>query len=206
MSHTHQAIETGDPVTRGRPRSPEADRAIMAATMKLLSERGFSGLSIEAVAAEAGVGKTTIYRRYASKTELVIDAMSNKMSLDDIPDTGSLRGDLLSLHSHSLHGQSLQLLAGGGSTLIGTVLAEKERHPELLDTFRRLVTDRRREQFKYVVARAKSRGEIDESFEADYLVPLVFGSILLRTIAGMEVNDRIIEKIVDIALNGVLKR
>ena len=67
------------PVARavGRPRDPEADRAILEATIELLAEDGFGGLSIEAVAARAGVGKTTVYRRWPSKIPLVVDALTH---------------------------------------------------------------------------------------------------------------------------------
>jgi AcrR family transcriptional regulator len=174
--------------------------------MKLMLERGFSNLSIEAVAAEAGVGKTTIYRRYPGKIELVLDAMSSFMRLGEVPDTGSLRGDLMALHAHKAHETSLRMLAGPASTLIGTVLAEKERHPELLDTFRKLVADRRREQFRTIVERAKRRGEIAANVNGDDIGPLIFGSLLARTVAGLEITDEVITRTVDYLLNGVLKR
>lgn len=191
---------------RGRPRSIEADRAIMEATMKLLMEQGFSNLSIESVAATAGVGKTTIYRRYPGKLELVIAAMSNYMMLGEVPDTGSLRGDLLAFHTHSYHGSSMQLFAGAGITMLGAVLSEKERNPELLSTFRRLVTDRRRAQYKTVVERAVKRGEIEKSVDSDYVASVLFGSMIARTVAGMVLTDEVIEQTVDNLLNGLLKR
>ncbi|MDA1296859.1 MAG: TetR/AcrR family transcriptional regulator [Chloroflexi bacterium] len=191
---------------RGRPRSAEADRAIMEATMKLLMAEGFSNLSIESVAAAAGVGKTTIYRRYSGKLELVIAAMSSFMMLGEVADTGSLRGDLLGFHSHTGHGFSLRLLAGAGSTFLGAVLSEKERNPELLATFRRLVTDRRRAQYRTVIDRAARRGEIDKSVDPDYVASVLFGSMIARTIAGMELTDKVIEQTVDNMLNGLLKR
>ncbi len=171
--------------------------------MKLLMEEGFSNLSIESVAAEAGVGKTTIYRRWSGKVELVIAAMSNFMHLDEVPDTGSLRDDLMAFHAHKKHGFSLRLITGGGSTLLGTVLSEKERNPELIETFRRLVTDRRREQFKLVADRAKSRGEIRDDVDPDYIASAVFGSLIARTLAGMEVSDRVIDQTIDNLIDGL---
>lgn len=174
--------------------------------MSLLTEEGFSNLSIEAIAAAAGVGKTTIYRRWSSKTELVIAAMSDFMQLDEVPDTGSLRGDLQAFHAHRGHGFSLRLLVGGGSTLLGTVLSEKERNPELIATFRRLVTDQRRGQIKTVVDRAAARGEITEGVDPDYVASVIFGSLLARTLAGMPISDEVIEQTVDHMLSGLLKR
>src|SRR6476620_10356561 len=90
------------PMSRvGRPRSQEADRAILTATVELLAERGLAAMSIEEVAARAGVGKTTIYRRWPSKGLLALDAFVGSFREEQpLPDTGTLRGDLLSaLHA-----------------------------------------------------------------------------------------------------------
>ena len=177
----------------------------MQAAMSQLMERGFSGLTIEGVAAEAGVGKTTVYRRFPDKVQLVIAAMASVMLHDEAPDTGSLRGDLLAFHTHAGHDYFLRLLTGGGSTLIGTLLAEKERHPELIETFRRLVTDRRREQIRQVVDRAAARGEVGRDVDPDYVASVMFGSLIGRAIAGMEVSDRVIEQTVDSLINGIAR-
>ena len=84
---------------RGRPRSAVADQAIFEATRRLLDEAGYHGLTVEGVAAEAGVAKTTIYRRYANKALLVLDAMdqSARDAPVALPDTGTFRGDLLAV-------------------------------------------------------------------------------------------------------------
>src|SRR3954470_10481146 len=84
---------------RGRARSTQADRAIFAATRTLLDEAGYHGLTVEGVAAEAGVAKTTIYRRYANKALLVLDAMlqAARDAPVALPDTGSFRDDLVAI-------------------------------------------------------------------------------------------------------------
>src|SRR5690348_11593173 len=91
----------GGAAARGRPRSQEADRAILTATVELLAERGLAAMSIEEVAARAGVGKTTIYRRWPSKGLLALDAFVVSFRAEQpLPGTGSLRGDLLAaLHA-----------------------------------------------------------------------------------------------------------
>src|SRR5947209_18539308 len=91
----------GTGAQRGRPRSAEADRAILAAAVDLLAERGLAAMSIEEVAARAGVGKTTIYRRWPSKGLLALDAFVISFRAEQPqPDPGTLRGDLLSaLHA-----------------------------------------------------------------------------------------------------------
>lgn len=169
-------------------------------------ERGFAALSIEAVAAKAGVGKTTIYRRYPGKLELVIASMSNFMHLDEAPDTGSFREDLLAFHSHKGHGFSLQFFSGPGSAIVGTVLSERETHPELLETFRRLVTDKRRKQFQQVVDRARARGEIGDDVECDYVASVIFGSMIARALSGMPVSNETIKQTIDNMINGLRKR
>src|SRR5260370_18750172 len=81
----------------GRPRSAQAQKAIIDATLELLAEEGFQGLSIEAVAARAGVGKTTIYRRWSSKEELVMEAIRQVQIDVPVMDTGNFRNDLAAL-------------------------------------------------------------------------------------------------------------
>jgi AcrR family transcriptional regulator len=78
----------------GRPRSVESHQAMLQATLELLAEVGFDGMSIDAIAARAGVGKTTIYRRYVSKEELVADAIESVREEVVIPDTGNLQDDI----------------------------------------------------------------------------------------------------------------
>src|SRR5580692_8228821 len=86
----------GGGAQRGRPRSAEADRAILAATADLLAERGLAAMSIEEIAARAGVGKATIYRRWSSKGLLALDAFVDSFrEQQPQPDTGTLRGDLI---------------------------------------------------------------------------------------------------------------
>src|ERR1700739_1763967 len=81
---------------RGRPRSVEADRAILAATVDLLASRGLAAMSIEEIAARAGVGKATIYRRWPSKGLLALDAFVTEFRAQQpLPDTGTLRGDMI---------------------------------------------------------------------------------------------------------------
>src|SRR4051794_12263274 len=85
-------VAAGDvPLRGGRPRDPACDAAILRAAVEVFVECGYAGVSMEGVAARAGVGKATIYRRYASKAQLVVDAVRCGLSVDDhLPDTGDL--------------------------------------------------------------------------------------------------------------------
>src|ERR1700726_424948 len=98
MNRDIPAAEPASPAgaQRGRPRSAEADRSILAATLDLLAERGLDAMSIEEIAARAGVGKATIYRRWSSKGLLALDAFVVSFRAEQpLPDTGTLRGDLI---------------------------------------------------------------------------------------------------------------
>ena len=116
---------------RGRPRSAEAEQAILAATLRMISAVGVAGTTIEGVAAEAGVGKTTIYRRWPSKTDLVIAAISGLAPPGEPPDTGSFAGDMGALAEL----QQRRLAGTGLLTLVPRVLAEAMSDPELHQAF-----------------------------------------------------------------------
>src|SRR5438270_13278542 len=83
--------------TRGRPRSAEADAAIREATVDLLAQEGYAGLTMSGVAHEAGVSTATLYRRWHSKLELVIDVLAMRAEESPVPDTGTLEGDCRSM-------------------------------------------------------------------------------------------------------------
>src|SRR3954469_17695240 len=95
-------VETTTAARRpGRRRDESKDDAILLATRELLAERGFDGMTMDAVADRAGAGKATVYRRWPSKVQLTVDAVvcarGIPMTIDDVPDTGSLRSDLLAV-------------------------------------------------------------------------------------------------------------
>ncbi len=118
--------------TPGRPRDPEADRVIVRATLKLLMEEGYAGMSIERVASEAGVGKTTIYRRYSSKEELAAAVGTLKDDLGPPPDTGDARADMVEMLAQN----QAALERGPGFAMIGALLVEERRNPKLFELFR----------------------------------------------------------------------
>ena len=80
----------------GRPRDPSYDRAILDATLQILNDKGYAGLTIDGVAARTGVGRPTIYRRWSSKPALAIAALAESPGLSPVPDTGAVRDDLAS--------------------------------------------------------------------------------------------------------------
>ena len=105
----------------GRRRDPTRDTAIADATLAVFVEEGYSALTIEGVAARAGVGKATIYRRYASKAELVVDAVRAGAGIaDGLPDTGDVRADLATMLRPLL--TKLKSIPEGSGTMLDNTL------------------------------------------------------------------------------------
>src|SRR4051794_1149166 len=143
----------------GRKRDLTRDPEILEATLQILAETGYDGMTIDMVATRAKAGKATLYRRWASKSELVIDAVacmkSADIDFDALPDTGTLRGDLLAMvkpHTIEESARKLQVMAGLVSML--------SRHPELADAVRDAVMGPRVRINRLFLQRAIDRGEI----------------------------------------------
>jgi AcrR family transcriptional regulator len=192
------------PAPRGRPRSERSHRAILDAANELLAERGFVDLTIEEIAQRAGVGKTTIYRRWPSKGTLVFEAFAtdyqNRLPLQD---TGSLRGDLLAL----LRGW-IRLVKGtvGGRTLVG-LIAEVQRDPELAEIWRERFVGPVRAQHRVMFDRAVERGEASPDADPEVLLDLVFGAAYHRLLQShLVLSDRFAHGVVDIVVAGVQPR
>jgi AcrR family transcriptional regulator len=181
--------------TRGRPRSAEADRAILDATIELLYEEGYPRMSMEAVAEAAGVGKTTVYRRYRDKADLVTAAIAAMPGMDELPDSGDTRADLLQmLQSVVRSKQRVQDMR-----LIGTLWAEQERNPELLKLFRQRVIGPRREMMLEILRRGQERGEVRQDVDTGLVLEMLIGAHFARQFNGRpfprDWADQIVETI-----------
>ncbi len=183
----------------GRPREARADQAIRAATLELMAEQGVQALRIGDVAARAGVGKATIYRRFRSKDELVTDAVGGLVSEIAIPDTGSTRGDLQALMYEAVELYSDTLAAG----LMPTVVDEMSRNPEFAEIARdRFLTGRRaalREVFERGVGRGDLRGDLDIELALDVLGGPLFYRLM---ITGGSIDTRLATNVVELILRG----
>jgi AcrR family transcriptional regulator len=204
VSGTGAALEAGPGAQRGRPRSAEADRAILDAAGALLAERGLSGMSIEEVAARAGVGKATIYRRWPSKGLLALDAfMIMFRSLQPPADSGSLREDLL----FALRAWVRAATTTPSGHLLASLIAEAQHDPELHAAWRDRVLEPLRAQHRVILERAVSRGELSPDVDQDVVLDLFFGSAQHRLLLGhLELTDSFVESAVDILLSGILTR
>ncbi len=185
----------------GRPRSARSHQAILKATIELLTEEGFEAMSIEAIAARAGVGKTTIYRRWANKTDLVIDALDILRSEVPLIDTGDLRSDLIAVLQSGWQ-QSPSFL----ETLTLKMVGELKTNPEIFQAFFTRLVVPRSQQFGGMIERAKARGQIRPDVAPEFVVDLVAGPILFRTLFTSLVAptpDDFPTRVVDAILDGI---
>ena len=150
---------TTDPPRR---RTQRAERAILDATLAMLGEVGFSGLSIDGIAARAGVGKTTIYRHWEGKAHLVIDAFRRAVPPLPEPDTGTLRNDLVEVLGHVAEGLGSSAL----SRMLPALVEAAERDADLRRLFGEFGGERRA-VLRRVLERGRSRGESRPQFDLD---------------------------------------
>lgn len=168
--------------SRGRPRSRAYDVAILEATLRLLQRDGYARASMEAIAAEAGVTKGAIYRRYSGKAELASAALAFLREQRPAPASDDPRADLI---------EELRRFRAGierphGMAMVGTVLAEEEHVPELLEHFRRDVVVPRRERVRAILERARLRRGLDVDTAAAMLIGSYYASYLLGGKPGPE--------------------
>jgi AcrR family transcriptional regulator len=193
----------------GRPRSARADAAILESTVETLVERGFAALSVEQVADRAGVSKATIYRRYPTKTDLVIAAMALiGQATAEAPDTGSVRGDLAAF---------AEIAQGGAGNDPRRLLAMPRlvseaacTDPDLFDAVERSLIRPRRAAVRTALERGIERGELPSSLDLDVVTDMYVGPIvfhLLRTGGrGPQARKRRVEQFIDLLTSSLGKK
>ncbi len=185
--------------SRGRPREARIDEAILEATLRQLDEVGYQQMSIAAVAAEAGVGRPALYRRYGSKAELVTTAIQHMTSGPE-PDLPSAAHEAL----RGLLGAASSAFASpGGLAVLGSLLAEQRRDPELLAAFRARVFDPRRAVIHRVVAEGARAGEVAPDADGEAVDGLLFGALIARAILGEPVDAAWVDRILDQLWRGI---
>lgn len=189
--------------TPGRPRSSQADRAILAATLRLLVEQGYDAMSIESVAATAGVGKTTIYRRYPGKRELVVAAVSSIAEASEtLPDCGNVRADLLVYFR-----QLFEVFQTGiAFAMLGTLLVRERDDPALMELFRRQIIAPRMEALGVLFRRGIERGELRADSPILVAVQMLAGSVFARHVSGYPGDGTWMEALIDTLLQGLAVR
>ena len=185
-----------------RSRGEPVVKAVLEATLDELAVGGFAGLSVEKVAERARVNKTTVYRRYPTKGDLVAAAMfHHKQASLTLPDTGTLRGDLTAM----LMDGARYMSEARGKCIFRMLLCERQ-NPDLSSAMERLKKDGERSP-RLVLQRAIARGELDPETDLELMMHTLFGPIIHRVFLENDVftSDEA-ERLVDIVLHGVLRR
>jgi AcrR family transcriptional regulator len=186
----------------GRPRDARVDAAVSEATRAVLAEHGFGGATVEAIAARAGVGKATIYRRWPSREALLLGVMSAEVPALVCPDTGSLRDDLVAVFGDLAE----QVATAGPASYLSDIIGEAARNPAMAESFQRIITARR-SVCGIAVQRAADRGDLRPDVDVDLVIDLVSGAIFYRKLFALASSDRAhVERIVDAVLHGVLRK
>lgn len=207
---TRRSAQSPSPALRlrtgeGRPLVTDnrRDDAILEATVELLSEVGYHGLTMEAVAGRARVGKATVYRRWSSKGALVGEAMARHLSVAPVPDTGSVRGDLLAAIATTLANYT-ETVAG---VVIPAVATDLSRDPELLSAFRAQFLDPRRSASGAVLERGIARGELPADLDIPLVMDVWAGAIFYRVlISGEPIRPGFAGQLADLILQIRLPR
>jgi AcrR family transcriptional regulator len=182
----------------GRPRSQQARRAILEATLELIGDVGYDRLSVARVAQRSGVGKATIYRHWSSKLPLVIEAFSGLPTLS-VPDTGNLVDDLIELLR-----QFAEILKRTPLGRVLPVLAGECAHdPELSALLAPQIADRRA-PLVCVLERAVSRSELPPDLDLEAAVDMIMGPIVTRIFfTGVEIEPENVRPFVEASLFGI---
>jgi AcrR family transcriptional regulator len=186
----------------GRPRSARAHRAILDAAIDLFVEQGYQGMSIEGVAARAGVGKTTIYRRWPSKEDLIVDAIDELIFEVQPPDTGSLRADLIGL----LVQLQNALTTSRAGEVFPRMAAEVAAASPLGLAYLERVIAPRFALLGSVVSRGVDRDELPAGVDLELMRAMLVGPLILwklmRRLNREDARERA-EGIVDMVLEGL---
>lgn len=184
---------------RGRPRDARCDEAILQATIDMLIEGGAANLSIDGVAARAGVGKATIYRRWSSKEALVLEAINTDESIIPTPDTGSLRGDLDRYYDVLIE----RFRMNEGSDVLPHLIEAACYDPEVRMSLDAYISSRQK-PLRALLQRALQRGELANGTDLTVLVDMLVGPMMYRRLlTGGRIDRAFVRKMLDIVLAGI---
>jgi AcrR family transcriptional regulator len=184
----------------GRPRSEEAHAAILSAAVALVREVGYDNVAMDAIAARAGVGKATVYRRWKSKEALVADAIQAIVRAVPVPDTGTLAGDLLALLRVAL---GMYRDAATGPLLSGLVAA-MARSERIAQVVRNGFGGAWRDAVRRMLRRGIARGELPADVDLELAIDLLSAPAFYRYLfTGGPVDERLMEDVVAVVLRGL---
>jgi AcrR family transcriptional regulator len=189
VSTSSAQAEDDDPHRLGRKRDHSRDPEILDAALAVLAETGYDAMSMDMVAARAKAGKATLYRRWPSKADLVIDAVScmkqAQSRVEDLPDTGTLRGDFVALiRPHSMEDAERKM------RVMGALVSMLSRDPELAEAVNEAITEPRARLNRVLIERAIERGEVAANADVDTIAHISPSMTAYRTLVQRKPVDR----------------
>ncbi|MFE6286154.1 TetR-like C-terminal domain-containing protein [Streptomyces sp. NPDC057877] len=185
---------------RGRPRDERVHAAILGAAVDIVTEVGYAATSIAAVAARAGTGKDTIYRRWSTKAELVYEAVFTATESAPVPDTGSLAGDLTALVS-ALVGE---FTAPAAAAALPGLLADFAASPKLRTGIRSHFLGPAKAGLAEVFERAVQRGEAHSAVPADLVLDTLAGAVFFHVgLVGAPVGQDLADQLAALVTRGI---
>ena len=191
-----------EPRRPGRPRSERADQAILSAALDLFAECGPEALCIEQVAAKAGVGKATIYRRWPGKEDMLIDAVAGLATALPVPQGRSVRADLVAL----LDAICRDAADPRRARLFALLQGEGARYPRLMAKYVETVMQPRREVVRSVLRRGVATGELRENTDIDAATFLLDGAVLASMYGHGHTDAKYARRVVEELLRGLAAR
>jgi AcrR family transcriptional regulator len=187
----------------GRPRSEKARQAILDAARELLIEEGFTRLRLEHVAARAGVGKNTIYRRWSSKEDLTLELLlalaQPHLAIRDVGDT---RAELMAAVENPIRAITETTFG----PVIRAMMSQIAGNPAIGDPFRSAVVAVRRNEIRRVIERGIARGDLRPDADASVATELLAGPVYFRLVFGGALDADLAVRVVDAVLNGFGRR
>jgi AcrR family transcriptional regulator len=182
----------------GRPRDPRIDAAVLRATVELLAETGYAGLSVAAIAKRAGTSKPAIYRRWPSKAHLVHEAVFPIGAATAVPDTGSLPEDLREMVCRTTDFLSTPAARSALPGLVGEMAADPTLHSALLERFADVITGGLAERLE------KARADVTAAELAEAVAGLTLVALLTRPAdLAPEARDAWVDRTTTLLLKGI---
>ncbi len=188
------SAEGAGPRSPGRPRDAALDSAILGAAARQLAERGYAGMSMEGVAAAAGTTAPSLRRRFRDKLDLAMAAINAMRPVPLPPASGDPRADALAI----LESMRVNLARRNGMAIVGTLLAEERRNPELLDRFRKRIGQPAAERLRQALAEGVQLGHLQPDLDLDAAAGLLLGSLYACYLGRQHVPEDWAERVLGV--------
>jgi len=184
----------------GRPRDPRIDSAVLESTVELLGETGYTALSVDAIARRAGTSKPAIYRRWPSKAHLVHEAVFPINSGTELPDTGSLAGDVREMVQRTVAVLTTPAARAALPGLVGEMAADLTLHAALLGRFGGILSRDMTARLEKALTRKEVRADVTAAEITEALAGITFMALLTR---GTDLDDGWVERTATLILRGI---